>query len=336
MTFSAIVPVYNAQRYLPQCLDSILNQGGMELELILVNDGSTDASPRICEEYAARDPRIKVLHKENGGQVSARKAGIFAASGDYICYVDADDSVTSDWLQTIADCIGGGKYPDIVVYGAEEILPEGKRQLPCYLEEGYYNKKKLQEEVYPYVICDRRFSYTTQLIFPVAWNKAYRRELLQKHYCRDERIARGEDTAFVYECLLGADDIYVCKKVLYTYNRMNNTSISALYGYRLTMNDIYLADYLRSRLKQYGEPVERQINDFIVSKIIRSVLWKAKNGASAGENARQLRLELSGTRILKRVHLKGLPIPVALFVIALKLRLYVPIMLLAGLKNGLR
>lgn len=329
MKYSIIVPVYNIRKYLPACLDGILKQRYGDFELILVDDGSTDGSGTICDDYAGRDPRVMVIHKENGGQPSARKAGILASSGKYICYVDGDDAVYPQWLTTIDHCVELGNEPDMIVFGAEEITPEGTRPLKCYLKEGYYDRARMEKEVYPYVICDRRFDYTTQLIFPVAWNKAYKRQLLLEHYNRDERIRRGEDTAFVYECLLFSDSLYVSEKILYGYNRMNASSISAFYGFRLTENDVYLANYLRERLKGLGKTVDRQINDFVASKIIRSALYKARGIASVRECARQMKTELENTRLMDHVSLRELPLSVMAVMIALKMRLYTLVLVLA-------
>ena len=88
---SIIVPIYNIKAYFPQCIESLLYQTFSDMEILLVDDGSTDGSGKICDEYAQKDSRIRVLHKKNGGLVSARKAGLSMAKGEYIAYVDGDD-----------------------------------------------------------------------------------------------------------------------------------------------------------------------------------------------------------------------------------------------------
>ena len=93
MKFSVIVPIYNVEKYLGECIESLINQTFKNIEIILIDDGSPDNSPKICDEYAEKDNRIKVIHKENGGVTSARKVGANAATGDYIVCVDAD----GDW-----------------------------------------------------------------------------------------------------------------------------------------------------------------------------------------------------------------------------------------------
>ena len=99
VTLSIIVPVYNVCDYLKDCIDSILAQSFTDFELILVDDGSTDGSGEICDEYVKRDSRIRVIHKGNGGVVSARKAGVAAAKGLYVGYVDGDDWIESDMYE---------------------------------------------------------------------------------------------------------------------------------------------------------------------------------------------------------------------------------------------
>ena len=91
MRFSIVIPIYKVEKYLRPCIDSVLQQTFRDFELILVDDGSPDSCPQICDEYAAKDARVKVVHKINGGQASARNAGLEVAQGDYVCYVDSDD-----------------------------------------------------------------------------------------------------------------------------------------------------------------------------------------------------------------------------------------------------
>lgn len=101
--FSVIVPIYNVEKYLRKCIDSILKQTYRNFELILVDDGSPDECPNICDEYAKNDKRIKVIHKENEGLVAARNTGIKEAVGDYICYVDGDDWISEVLLETVLE-----------------------------------------------------------------------------------------------------------------------------------------------------------------------------------------------------------------------------------------
>ena len=101
MKFSVVVPIYNVEKYLNKCVESILNQTYKDFELILVDDGSPDHCPEICDEYAERDARVRVIHKENEGLVAARNTGIKEAKGEYICYVDGDDWIANNLLETV-------------------------------------------------------------------------------------------------------------------------------------------------------------------------------------------------------------------------------------------
>ena len=106
LLISVIVPVYNTEKYLGRCVDSIINQTYTNLEIILVDDGSPDNSPAICDEYAKKDQRIKVIHKENGGLSSARNAGLDIAKGDFISFIDSDDWVEKDLFEVLVSLYG--------------------------------------------------------------------------------------------------------------------------------------------------------------------------------------------------------------------------------------
>ena len=115
---SVIIPVYNSELYLNCCLDSILAQSYETLEIILVDDGSTDASSAICDDYAKKDHRIKVIHKTNGGVSSARNAGIRRATGDYFVFIDADDYIKPDSIESMISCSGS----DIVIAQIQQFI----------------------------------------------------------------------------------------------------------------------------------------------------------------------------------------------------------------------
>src|SRR5690606_27364966 len=118
---SVIIPVYNAEKYLRECLDSVLAQTFTDFEVLLINDGSTDASGKICDEYAEKDSRIKVFHKENGGVSSARNLGLDNAKGEWISFVDSDDTIEQETLATLANEV---KDLDIdgVIFGYKKLI----------------------------------------------------------------------------------------------------------------------------------------------------------------------------------------------------------------------
>jgi len=133
--FSVIVPVFNTVSYLHRCIDSILNQGYKNLEVILVDDGSTDDSGSICDEYAVKDNRIKVIHKQNEGQAEARNVGILAATGEYIETVDSDDYLQPDTFSTFDNAIQ--RHPEVEIFtgGLKEIYTHRKNVRSLYIND---------------------------------------------------------------------------------------------------------------------------------------------------------------------------------------------------------
>ncbi len=139
MRFSVIVPIYNVEDYLPQCVDSILSQNYKDFELILVDDGSPDNCPAICDEYAKKDSRVKVIHKKNGGLSSARNAGITEAAGDYLLFMDSDDYWHTDKTLEQISILADKYHADIIQFGsrrffqkANEFHPGRERHLAQY------------------------------------------------------------------------------------------------------------------------------------------------------------------------------------------------------------
>ncbi len=220
---SVIVPIYNIASYLRRCVESLLSQTFSDLEILLVDDGSTDGSGALCEEYRKKDGRIRVIHKENGGLVSARKAGLRAAGGAYIAYVDGDDFVEPDMYERMyAELVK--QAVDVVMCGRFEDTGDVSREVFHGIPEGRYGKAELLKEVYPRMIVkDAFFEWG---IFPGVWDKLFRRECLERfQYEVDERIVMGEDAACTYPCLLNAESIYIMKKCLYHYRQTPSSMV---------------------------------------------------------------------------------------------------------------
>lgn len=241
---SVIVPVYNVEKYLRQCLESLTAQTLENMEIVVVDDGSPDVCPAICDEYAARDARVKVLHKENGGLLSARKAGVAASRGDYIGFVDGDDWVEPDTFLNMYKAVCEHS-PDMVLsdflcdYG-DCIEPSDQ----CF-EEGFYDRARLESEIFPKMLFDGRFYRFG--VNPNCWSKLVKRELIEKNLSPvDERIRMGEDAAFIYPCMLDSQSITCVKTPTYHY-RITEQSMSNAYDERL--KDIILLPYKRLKEK---------------------------------------------------------------------------------------
>jgi glycosyltransferase involved in cell wall biosynthesis len=212
---SVIVPVYNTERYLAKCIDSIRNQRYSNLEIILVDDGSPDGSGIICDEYKKVDSRIKVIHKENGGIISARKAGVSIARGGYVTYVDSDDWIEPEMymelmekaIQYNADIVSSGlkrEYADSVI---EELDHVG---------QGFYDRNSMERNVFPKMICTGNF-YESGINVHV-YNKIFKAKIVRKHQLElEDGIRIGEDAGVVYPCYLEAERIFVLHKSFYHY-----------------------------------------------------------------------------------------------------------------------
>lgn len=214
---SIIVPVYNVEKYLRQCLDSICGQTYRNIEVILVDDGSTDGCYEICEEYKKKDLRVKVLHKMNAGAVRARKDGLEIASGQYIAYVDSDDWIEVDMIGKLRATMER-EQTDVIMCGRYEDTENSSREVYHGVEEGRYNKEELLEKVYPRMIVNGRFFEWG--LFPGMWDKLFRRECLEPFQMLvDDRLTMGDDAACVYPCLLNVNSIYILRECLYHYRQ---------------------------------------------------------------------------------------------------------------------
>ena len=214
---SVIVPIYNVSRYLRQCIDSIVGQSYKDIEIILVDDGSTDGCSQICDDYAYKDSRVKVIHKKNEGLVKARKTGFLASRGDYISFVDGDDWIEPDMLEKLYLTLISENV-DVVMCGRYEDDEDTHRMVYHGIHEGRYDKNGLIDEVYPKMIVNNVFFEWG--IFPSYWDKLFKRNCIEPYLMAvDDRINMGEDAACVYPCILNSDSIYIIKKCYYHYRQ---------------------------------------------------------------------------------------------------------------------
>lgn len=220
---SVIVPVYNIEDYLAQCIASIRSQTYENLQIILVDDGSTDESGNICDAHCEQDSRIEVIHKKNEGLVSARKAGIAGAQGEYVTFVDGDDWIDSDMLQMLMDI---GQEADMITYA-------------CYEEYGTYRvlkKNSIREGLY-ISGSDKRLLYESMLmnhnffefgILPHLCDKLIKRSILTANLINvSNLISYGEDVACTYPCLLDAQSVYVTNLPFYHYRQRQGSIVKS-------------------------------------------------------------------------------------------------------------
>lgn len=211
MKFSIIIPIYGVDLYLRQCLDSILAQTYKEYEVILVDDGSKDNCPQICDDYVAKDNRFKVIHKANCGRVDSRQVGVKAATGDFIVCVDGDDWVSPNFLSHFAVSID--QYnPDILICDYIYAYPDKYVESHSSLKKGFYRKTDIEQNIYP------------NLIYPnpqgQLWAKAFRRNIYQSHQLVDVVVEMGEDRACVIPTIYHSSTLYVSDYCDYYYRQV--------------------------------------------------------------------------------------------------------------------
>lgn len=199
---SIIIPVYNVEEYLSRCIDSVLNQTHKNLEIILVDDGSADNCGKICDEYAQKDSRIKVIHKENGGVSSARNAGLDIAQGDYVAFVDADDYVEKEMCEYLLKEMESGEF-DIIQYNYCDVLEDGTLVSANIKNRTYDN--------YNDILYD---AFTRNIHFGIT--KFYRRDVVKNIRYRTD-LSRAEDMLFFLECAKKTARLKTTDKILYYY-----------------------------------------------------------------------------------------------------------------------
>ena len=212
---SLIIPIYNASSYLAFSLESLLSQPFQDFELILVDDGSTDASPSICDEYAAKDERIRVLHEPHSGVANSRQVGLEAAKGMYILYVDADDQVDP--------CMIADMYQEAVTQKADMVI--------CDYRELTYDGEVYRKQE-PTALSGEAImeDILSGKLYGALWNKMMRREWLQQTKASfPQGLTMREDLIFLSQCLPYASKIVYIPKAYYGYERRNASALTSHY-----------------------------------------------------------------------------------------------------------
>lgn len=212
---SIIVPIHRVEKYLEQCIQSILNQTYTNLEILLVDDGSDDQCPQICDRYAQCDERIKVIHKENAGPDSARKAGMLASNGKYIGYVDGDDWIEPDMYEKLLMYMQ--KYDvEIVESGVIDTWENRQEHRVLYLEEGCYTGREFREKIESKLLYSGRFF--EHGVSPYMWNKLFLKEKIMRYQMMEGRTNEVFDDIMVaLPCIAESQKLYVTHDCYYHY-----------------------------------------------------------------------------------------------------------------------
>ena len=261
---SVVIPVYNASKYLSKCLDSVINQSYSNIEIILVNDGSTDNSGNICDEYANKDKRIKVVHKENGGVSSARNTGIDNTTGEYVTFIDSDDLVHPEYIRILADNLFLALPVCKIKYFKNDVSFIETKEITVGL-----NKDNFIE------LCNMNLLNT-----PCC--KLFDIDIIRKNKIYfDNSLSLGEDLLFNLEYLKYIDKITVIDNELYYYRKDDDNTLSSAYNPKMfEIQSLLFDSYTNFFSKTIVNDEQRFIYDsyrFSIIKITLENEFKNKN-----------------------------------------------------------
>lgn len=217
-TVSIIVPIYNAEKYIRRCIDSVLCQEYTDFELILADDGSKDSSGSICDEYAAKDSRVHVIHKENTGVSDTRNMAISQATGTYLQFLDSDDWITPDATKLLVRA-ATEHHCDLVISDFYRVVGERVSHKGDIEDDGVLTREEFAEHM---------MENPADFYYGVLWNKLYRRDLIEKHNLRmDESVSWCEDFLFNLEYILHAEVFYALQAPIYYYVKTKGSLVSS-------------------------------------------------------------------------------------------------------------
>ena len=279
-SISVIVPIYNTEKYLDACVASIVSQTHSSLQIILVDDGSCDSSGKICDAWANRDSRIQVIHQENAGVSAARNAGLRAASGELISFVDSDDVLPSDAYTQLLNSWCGEDF----VMGRMELIQEdgtpmpGEQALPSdgFSVEGFI-KELFQEKQYGYL--------------GFLWDKLLKRSIIQSNKLRlDPSIRLNEDRLFLMEYLLYCGSVAFCDKAVYFYRQRGAGVVTSTRNSRtVTDGEMTVIESFR-KMMAIAERYSDELGTIVARKSIECALDLRKRVAREdGERIRRIR-----------------------------------------------
>lgn len=282
MKISVIIPVYNTpEKKLRRCLDSIIVQSFGDYECIIVDDGSTDCSGEIIDEYSRLDSRFCAIHKKNGGVSSARNYGLEIAKGEWIVFVDSDDYLLPDHISSMMAAVSDDV--DLVMTGFRFLHPDKTT------EHGYNKARYIGKEAIKRFLLDSEF-----LRFQVPWDRAYRNK---KNLTFDEKLSLGEDRLFCYNYLMNCKGVATIERITYVHDGTDETTLSYR-TYPSSMNKHRLSVFKSaiSNLKKYLciDCKEKTILDFYCEAIYTDLINSYKK---EGKN-----LKFHATRILHKLN----------------------------------
>ncbi len=288
---SIIVPIYNAQKTIERCVDSILNQDYTDFELLLIDDGSKDESGVICDAYAAKDERVRVIHKENSGVSDTRNLALDEAKGEYLQFLDADDWITPNATRLLVESAEQNNC-DMVISDFYRVIGERLSHKGSIDEDGVLSREEFANFM---------MENPADFYYGVLWNKLYRRAIVEKYHLRmDSKISWCEDFMFNLEYIRYCENVYVLQVPIYYYVKTKGSLVSQ--GMSLTKTiktkmlvfeyytDFYKQvfteeEYEKKRIQIYGYLMDMASDEMVLPTLI-------SNSKKIGEERSQTNAEL--------------------------------------------
>lgn len=263
---SVIIPIYNAEEYLKECVDSVVNQTYENLDVVLVDDGSTDSSSKMCDKYHRNDERVQVIHKENGGLVSAWKSGVEKAKGEYLVFLDSDDWIDLFMIEDmVKQATGKGKE---IVCGNYIIEKENQSiSVKQPLEPNVYEREQIERKILPQLL-----GRENRIIHYSRCMKLISKELILENmqYC-NEQLAMGEDAGIMVPAIMDAEYIVIMEEAFYYHYRFVDASMVHKYNFSMGEKVDLLYDTLKKTIqKKY--PEEKQ-KDFFLENLQKEYVF---------------------------------------------------------------
>lgn len=264
---SVIVPIYRVEKYLAQCIQSIRDQTYTYLEIILVDDGSDDGCPQICDHYAQIDERIKVIHKKNGGVDSARKAGMSVASGKYIGYVDGDDWIEPEMYGELLQYAYAYNV-DVVESGVIDSLKDKENIRIPYFDEGCYKDKDFVEKIEPKLLYSGVFF--SHGISPYMWSKLFLKETVWKYQMMEGMInKRYDDIMVCLPSIVESKRIYISHNCYYHYRvRQDSLKRKCIKNDTSEIFNCYIGFYSRFKKSVLSSSKDKQIQYYMMYDLL--------------------------------------------------------------------
>ena len=268
---SVIVPVYNVEKNLVECVKSIVNQTYRRLEIILVDDGSTDNSGKICDDYAKIDKRVKVIHQDNKGLIKARYAGLNEASAEYVTFVDGDDFINEKMYDALMQLMILHNT-DMVTCGCYRYreIDDFSTDICSRVDEGYYTKKNMVEKIFPIMFWEE--ATNVWAVDPSLCMKIFKKNILLSQYekLKNYCFFYGEDSAVTYPAILEMKSIYITHNCYYYHRQHQRGTVK-----QFIVKDDFLArlwelyNYLHDEFQksEYKEMLFRQLDFFYINSV---------------------------------------------------------------------